>query len=459
MFLAVGFRSPPLRWVNAMHSKWIAERCFAVALAVSALGGLECATQRKAARDQPTLLTGRVLDDRDAKPIEGAIVSVCSRNDNAPVQLIGMGSRCETEISRAVTDSNGSFRLALGSLSTDDGIRVELTAPGYLSIEKTLRAQTSQQRPEALTIRLRLAPVVDVTILGPDERPLQHGGLGWLVEEAGFIRAQHTSHFSSQQGTLSFGPEGVPEGKITFFATTAGEDPHFGTTTVATKSAGRYAVTLRTDKPMLRVRGRVVDDGGRPLVAVVSIVPTQPDLLSPLDRVLEEARGQETDIDGDFEFRITSPAQVSLRLSTWRGRGQGAEHVQLRPLSESPALFEVSPKPILLKAPPGPIVHCSMRGSAEQSLALMELGLSFVPHQEGKGHSGSCVWAGGKAIADQDAKRTFPHEVSFFWPDGVETLLVTGYSTTTALPTGEVRSYVGEVALNHPTDLCQIRGI
>jgi hypothetical protein len=100
-----------------------------------------------------------------------------------------------------------------------------------------------------------------------------------------------------------------------------------------------------------------------------------------------------------------------------------------------------------------------MRGPADEPLALKELGLSFVPHQAGKGHSGSCVWAGGKSSADEDATRSYPHRVSFIWPDGVEALLVTGRSTTSESPTGKKQEYRGEVALSHPTDPCQIRGM
>jgi len=442
-----------------MCSNWLTNRCLAVAVAIAVLASVECATQRKAARDLPTLLTGRVLDGRDAQPIEGARVSVCAHKNNDPVELIGMGSRCETEIASTVTDSAGSFRLALGALSGENSAKVEFIAPGYLPIEKTARSQASQEDPDGLTINLRPAPVVDVTLLSASGMPLQQGGLGWFVEDAGFVRAQYSSHFSSQQGTLSFAPEGVPEGRVTFFSISAGEDPHFGANTVTTKAAGRYAVTLRTDKSMLKVRGRVVGDGGQSLAAVVSVVPTQPKSFSALDRVLEEIRGHETNIDGSFEFRITSPAQVLLRLSTWRGRGQGSEHVQLRLLAESPATFDVNPKPILLKAPSAPTVHCTMRGPADEPLALKELGLSFVPHQAGKGHSGSCVWAGGKSSADEDATRSYPHRVSFIWPDGVEALLVTGRSTTSESPTGKKQEYRGEVALSHPTDPCQIRGM
>jgi hypothetical protein len=246
--------------------------------------------------------------------------------------------------------------------------------------------------------------VVEVSVIDRDGKPINHGAVGWLVEEAGSIRAYYYPHFSGADGKPWFDSEGVPEGQVTLFATTDGQTSSFATSTIRTKAGGRYAVTLKTDKPLLKTRGKVVAADDSPLAAVVSIEPIPPNAFTAVDRVLLESRGQDTDSEGNFEFRITSPGEVMVRLSTWVGLGTPAEHVRTARLADARVEPRPDPGLLVLKAPPEPVVRCAMIGSANHRLSMVELGLSFIPHDLGYGHSGSCVWAGGKASADQDPR-------------------------------------------------------
>ena len=304
---------------------------------------------------------------------------------------------------------------------------------------------------------MRRAPVVEVTVSDADGKPINHGGVGWLVEDAASIQAYY-SHFFGGDGKPWSDPEGVPEGQVTLFTTTDGQTPSFATATITTKAGGHYSVTLKPDKPQFRIRGKAVAADDSPLAAVVSIEPISPKALSAVDRVLLEFRGQDTDSEGNFEFRITSPAQVVVRLSTWVGLGAPAEHVRTARLAEAKVESRSAPELLVLKAPPAAVVRCIMIGPAKDRLSMVELGLSFVPHDLGYGHSGSCVWAGGKASADQDPNRKYPEQINFIWPRGVETLLVTGRSTEVALSTTKSESFAGGLVLRHATDSCQIPG-
>ncbi len=441
----------------AVDSHRFGKSRLAVALSALLVAHLACAAGRRSARDTSQELVGTIVDARTGAPIEGARVLLCAHEDSAPVALIGMGSRCDREVEIASSDHHGAFRLHASSVGAPVPTTLEITAPRYLPFRVATPVQSAAARTPALQARLQPIPDIDVTALDGEGKPLQHGGMGWLAEEPGRIRGQFLAYFASQDGTLSFNPDGVPEGIVTFFVIAGDDDPHFGTATITT-SAGRHdAVRIKADQRFLKVRGQAVDAEGSPLAAVVSVEPTS--RMSPLDRVLVEIGGQDTDLEGNFEFRVTSPSSVSVRLSTWIGRGQRGEHVLLKTLTEAPCTFASNPKPIVLKAPPAPVVRCGMVGPDARPLALAELGLSFVPHQEGRGHSGSCVWPGGRSSGTEASKRSQPREVRFIWPDGVETLLVTGYSLSKALPSGEQNSYSGEVALSHPTDPCRIRGI
>ncbi len=338
------------------------------------------------------------------------------------------------------------------------GANVVFTSAGYLPFmvpTATLRLPGS---PSNLTITLRTAPIVDVTVVDAEGKPLPNAGLGWFVEKAGTIRARYEACCSSDQGKISFGPDGVPEGEVTLFSTTRGEVPRFGTSSITAHAGKRYSVTVRVARPLLKVRGRVVDADGSPLAALVSVEPVRPSAFSALDRVLLDVRGADTDLEGRFELRITSPGDVRLRLSTWTGLGTGATHVQTKTLTEITAQLGLDPEPVVLKAPAVAVVRCTMLGPNNARLALSELGLFFAPHRQG-GHSGSCVWAGGALRADDDAKRSFPRQVNFIWPSGAETLLVTARAAAEATTSGESRQLIGEVALKHATDPCQIHGM
>lgn len=125
-----------------------------------------------------------------------------------------------------------------------------------------------------------------MTVLDGNGKPVNHGGVGWLVEEAGSIRAYYYPYFSGADGKPWFDPEGIPEGQVRLFATTDGQTPSFATSIITTKTGGRYAVTLKTDKPPLKIRGEAVAADDSPLAAVVSIAPIPPNSLSVVDRVL-----------------------------------------------------------------------------------------------------------------------------------------------------------------------------
>ncbi len=90
-------------------------------------------------------------------------------------------------------------------------------------------------------------------------------------------------------------------------------------------------------------------------------------------------------------------------------------------------------------------------------LTLSELALFFLPHGQA-GHSGSCVWPGGRAHAEEEVKRTPSQEVRFVWPEQTQFLRVTAQGADTASP-GESRSYRGEIVLKGPSDPCQMRGM
>ena len=426
--------------------------------ALAALGLIACASQKNTRPTSAASVEGTVIDADTAAPMEGVRIALCTQQRKEPVALIGMSTGCKTEASTAYTDSSGSFRLPWKPGQTPVGSRIEVVEGRYLPFSIPTEALSSQGNAK-LAVKLRRVPVVDVTMIDADGKTIPHGGVGWLVEEADSIRAYYYPYFSGRDGKSWFAPEGVPEGQVTLFATADGETPSFATSTITTKAGCRYSVTLKADKPLLKIRGKAVAADDSPLAAVISLEPIQPIVFSAVDRVLLEARGQDTDIEGNFEFRFTSPTKVKVRLSTWVGRGQGTEHVHLKPLAETPAEFRVDPKPTVLRAPTAPLVRCTMVAPNNTRLSMAELGLFFVPHQDGSGHSGSCVWAGGKARESENASRRHAQQVNFIWPSEVQTLLIAGRSTAWLLPSGVSQSYIGEVMLGRATDLCQIQGI
>ena len=426
--------------------------------ALAALSLIACASHKNTRPTSAASVEGTVVDADTGSPMESVRIVLCARPRRASVSLIGMYAGCDTEVSTVTTDSSGWFHLTWESGQSPDGSRIEVIAGRYLPFIIPTAVPPSQGSAK-LAIRLRRAPLVEVTVIDADGKPITHGSVGWLVEEAGSIRSYYFPSFSGVDGRPWFDPEGVPEGQVTLFVTADDQAPSFATSTITTKSGGHYSVTLKTDQPLFKIRGTAVAADNSPLAALVSVEPVQPKAFSALDRVLLEARGQDTDTEGNFEFRITSPAEVMVRLSTWVGRGQREDHVHRMPLAGTTAEFRVDPKPVVLRAPAAPLVRCTMVAPDNTPVTLAEIGLFFVPHQDGRGHSGSCVWAGGKSSPDRDPIHRQPLHVNFIWPSAVETLLVRARSTAWLLPSGVSQSYIGEVALGRATDPCQIQGV
>ena len=441
---------------NRFGGRWV------TAVLILALEFAGCATQGTAGQASPVSFQGTVVDAQSGVPIEGVTVVLCAEAAERPIAFENVLSPCATELASTFTDRSGSFRMARDpGDQIPPGANIVFRSAGYLPLAlppATLRSGGGSSN----RVTLRSAPTVEVTVVNADGAPVRNAGLGWFVEEkAGAIRARYQACCSSAEGRISFGLDGVPEGRVTLFSTTGSQTPRFGTNTIATHSGGRYSVILRVAQPLQQLRGRVVDVDGSPLAAVVSVEPAEANALTGLDRVLLEVRGTDTDLAGNFEFRIASPARVVLHLSTWVGLATGAAHVRLTPLAEVASQFGLDPKPVILKAAAVPVVCCTMLGPNNARLAVAELGLFFAPHRT-YGHSGSCVWVGGPAGADEDSQRTFPQEVRFIWPSGSETLVVTARSTAVvpgAKDASESQSFSGEVALKRPADACQIRGM
>jgi hypothetical protein len=196
-----------------------------------------------------------------------------------------------------------------------------------------------------------------------------------------------------------------------------------------------------------------VEASGAPLAALVSVAPAPNAAFSAIDRVLLDVQGEETDMHGGFSRYLTTSAGAVLELRTWAGLRNGTPHVATERLSAVETQFGEHPREVALRAMAAPIVRCTMVGPNGSSVALSALGISFAPHKS-NGHSGSCVWAGGPLRADGDEKGRAAKEVRFIWPRAAETLLVLGRSEATA----NAPSYVGEIAIEHGEDPCQIHG-
>lgn len=202
---------------------------------------------------------------------------------------------------------------------------------------------------------------------------------------------------------------------------------------------------------------------GLPIAARVSVEPTEPGGFTALDRVLLQARGNDTDPAGNFEFLITSPTKVVLRLSTWFGMGPSqTDHVREISLATVPAQFGLDGEPIVVKSPKAPVVRCTITGPPDARPEIDELGISFAPHdaptgRKGQyfGHSGSCAMVGGHS---GDPSRATPREVAFIWPGGTEALCIEARPVPGTLPPGndgQPRSLLG-IIMTRATDPCQI---
>jgi hypothetical protein len=209
------------------------------------------------------------------------------------------------------------------------------------------------------------------------------------------------------------------------------------------------------------LHGRVVDAAGAKLAALVEVEPAEPDGLSALDRALLETRGPNTDLEGNFDFRIASSAAVEVRLSTWGGLDDvGPGHVWLSALAALTARFGPNSEPITLKAPAARVVRCTMTGSDGARLGVGEISIFFAPHKV-TGHSGGCAWIGGREGDAEDEPRPKPREVRFIWPSGAQSLIVTARSDSAASKSGdtmESHSLMGEAVLDSPATPCEIRG-
>jgi hypothetical protein len=408
-------------------------------------------------------LQGTVLDALSGAPLQGVSVVLCGENARRAVILDDSWSHCTRELTGTSTDEAGSFRLPWQAPDRiPAGVTLVLWSSGYLPRVLSPATLPSEGPSNGFVVKLRAAPTVDASVAGMDGKPIHNAGFGWFVEEAGTIRVRYRRCCSDEQGKISFVTEGVPEGEVTFFSTTGGPTPRFGTSAIATHAGTRYTVAVKVDQLLQEVHGQVVDAEGSPLAALVSVESSEPNALTTLDRLLLEVRGKDTDLEGNFEFRIASPARVVLRLSTWGGLDEaGPSHVWLAPLSAQVSTFGLDTQPVVLRAPAAKVVRCTMLGPANARLRLMELGIFFAPHRR-SGHSGSCAWVGGRAIPEGDVVRATPQEVRFIWPIGSETLVVTAHSTSGAPssgPSSESPSFARDAVLDRATDTCEILGM
>jgi hypothetical protein len=436
----------------------IAPAGLAIAAAFALAGHTTRATASPAGR---VTLRGTVLDEH-GKPIEDANVYLCTEGERKGVVFGGVG-RCIAEIASTSAGRSGGFRLRLSHDVVSLPTRLLVDRSGYLMQTIPVAAIPVGTSPRPFEIALRPAPSVHGIVVDAEGKPVSQPFLGYLVEEAEIITTDYTSSPSPPaHDDLSLLGD-VPEGKVMLFATTSGVNPQFATQVVETHSGSRSSLTLKADHPLQRLRGKVVDAGGLPIAARVSVEPTEPGGFTALDRVLLQARGNDTDPAGNFEFLITSPAKVVLRLSTWFGMGPSqTDHVREISLATVPAQFGLGGEPIVVKAPKSPVVRCTITGPPDARPEIDELGISFVPHdaptgRKGQyfGHSGSCAMVGGHS---GDPSRATPREVAFLWPGGTEALCIEARPAPGTLPpwsNGQPRSLLG-IIMTRATDPCQI---
>ncbi len=175
-----------------------------------------------------------------------------------------------------------------------NGASVAFTAAGYVPQYLSNDAFTSAARLHERVVKLRRAPLVELTLVDANGKPMRGAGGGWFVERADTLQLAHQACCSDDLGKMSFGPNGVPEGRITFFSTaggTGGTLAMVGTNTIVTSVGARHSVTSHVSQPLQRLHGQVVDADGAPLAALVSVDPAEPGALSALDRALLEIRG------------------------------------------------------------------------------------------------------------------------------------------------------------------------
>jgi hypothetical protein len=410
-----------------------------------------CAVHKNVVHDDRGEVEGVVYDARLGTPIAGARVALCENRSEGREAIRDPFGRCDAELESTSTGSTGSFRLTWSSLSARVDSRVIVTATGYLPWVVP-SSQLSTTRSARTRVVLRSAPTVEVKVVNADGRPIALAGAGWFRESKDGREGRYEACCTDKDGIMSFVLDGVLEGELTIFTVASDPLPRFGTAIVRTTSGNQYTSVVRTDRPLKRVFGRVVDASGQPLAALVAVEPLADAGFSTVDRILLEAQGAETDMEGRFTRYLTTSARAFLELRTWTGLRDGTPHVVTEKLSAIETQFNEHPNEITLRAPAKPIVHCTIVGPNGNPAALSALGVSFSPHRNG-GHSGSCFWVGGPLSADASSQ-SIAREVRFVWPGEAGTLLVIGHSEASA----GVPSSIGEIALEHPEEHCHIRG-
>ncbi len=438
----------------------------AVVSATVLVGLLACATRGlgNGGTEQP-FLDGVVVDERTGSGIPGVHVALCGVGPHRSFVRGNVYPTCGAEVTSAITDGGGRFRLTWNADSSSAaGASVAFIATGYTPQHLPNDVFTSAGSLHERTVKLRRAPLVELTLVDASGKPMRGAGGGWFVERAEAIQLAYQSCCSDDLGRMSFGPDGVPEGRITFFSAAGGMEGRLatvGASTIVTSAGSSYSVTLQVSQPLQRLHGHVVDSDGAPLAALVSVESAEPGALSALDRALLEIRGTNTDLEGGFDFRIASPAAVEVRLSTWGGLDEaGPSHVWLSPLAAVMARFGPKNDPITLKAPVARIVRCTMTGPDNMRVGIEELSIFFAPHKV-SGHSGGCARIGELPQDDEKGRGPRPREVRFIWPNGARSLVVTARSSSTpssADVAGESQPLVGEAVLDAATSTCEMHG-
>jgi hypothetical protein len=410
-----------------------------------------CATQTRVS--QEGRWEGLVASGHTGEPIAGARVVLCGDQRQERAAIENPFQPCDNELAITTTDEVGRFRLAWQPVPGRIESSMMVTSTGYLPWIGLTSTIGSTRGTAKASITLRRAPTVEVTVVDTDGKPISHAGAGWLLETKGSIQAHYETCCTSEEGKMSFGLDGVPEGSVMFFASAGAPPARFGTTTIRTKIGEHYVSVVRMDRALQKVIGRVVDASGAPLAALVSVAAASKATFSALDRVLLGAQREETDMDGSFERYLATPERAFLQLRTWSGLTSGAPHVGTELLSTTEVRFDEHPQAVVVRAPTMPIVRCSMVGPDRAPVALAALGIFFTPHG-GYGHSGSCAWVGGALRADLDQRGRPLNEVSFIWPGAATSLRIAGHGRATA----NVPSMVGEIMLEHADDTCHILG-
>jgi len=407
------------------------------------------------AKPAPRVTFQGTVIDKAGTPLEWVNVHLCTEGERRRGVVESPFTVCEVDLAEAITNKWGRFRIRSPAYRPESPARLIVDHAGYLEQIVPLPKPGSGSSMRPFRITLRAVAEVGVQVVDAQDRPVAHASVGWFYEQEGTIKTKYHEGCTPDDVSRS----GVAEGPVTFFATTGGATPHFAIQEVETHSGSRSTITLRAVNPLQRLRGRVVDADGSPLPARVSVEPIEPNGFSAVDRVLLKARGKNTDRAGNFEFLITSPARVLVRLSTWFAWDPTTtDDVRDISLATVPAQFGLDSQPVVLRAPKAPLVRCTIIGTADERPAIAELGISFVPHGS-PGHSGPCTWVGGPSSDNENLPPETLREATFIWPGGAETLFVWArpvWGTMLAGSRGQPQDLLGIVTMKSATDPCQI---